>query len=84
MQKKLGAQQREAGKKISRGPGLNNIKVGPPAAKRRVGKQKPLEADDSKESSSKRREVAVSYPHNGEDELDRIAKEVNLQFTTRS
>ena len=35
--------------------------------------------DDSKEGSSKRKKVVVSYPHDGEDELDRIAREMTLQ-----
>ena len=41
VQKKPSSQQREAGKPISRGPSLKKIEVGPPAAKRHVGKQKP-------------------------------------------
>ena len=35
--------------------------------------------DDSEEGSSKRKKVVVSYPHDGEDELDRIASEMKLQ-----
>ena len=35
--------------------------------------------DDSKEGSSKRKKVVVSYPDDGEDELDRIAREMSLQ-----
>ena len=31
------------------------------------------------EGSSKRKKVVVSYPDEGEDELDRIAKEMGLQ-----
>ena len=64
---------------LLRGPGLKQIEVGPPAAKRQVGKQKPVVVDDSKEGSSKRKKVVVSYPDDGEDELDRIAREMNLQ-----
>ena len=52
------------------------IEVGPTPAKRHVGKQKPVLAD---EGSSKRKKVVVSYPLDGEDELDRIAKEMGLQ-----
>ena len=76
VQKKLGSQQREAGKKLLRGPGLRQIEVGPAPAKRHVGKQKPVLVD---EGSSKRKKVVVSYPDEGEDELDRIAKEMGLQ-----
>ena len=74
------SQQREAGKKLLRGPGLKQIEVGPPAAKRHVGKQKPVVVDDAKEGSSKRKKiVVVSYPDDGEDELERIAREMNLK-----
>ena len=76
VQKKPGSQQREAGKKLLRGPGLRQVEVGPAPAKRHVGKQKPLLVD---EGSSKRKKVVVSYPDDGEDELDRIAKEMGLQ-----
>ena len=76
VQKKPGSQQREAGKKLLRGPGLRQIEVGPAPAKRHVGKQKPVLVD---EGSSKRKKVVVSYPDDGEDELDRIAKEMGLQ-----
>ena len=78
--KKPSSQQREAGKKkLTRGPSLKEIEVGPPAAKRHVGKQEPVVVGDSKEGSSKRKKVVVSNPHDGEDELDRIAREMNLQ-----
>jgi len=53
---------------------LKKIEVGPPAAKRHVGKQKPKVADDSQGGSS-RKKVAVSYPKrqdNDEDELDEV------------
>ena len=76
VQKKPGSQQREAGKKLLRGPGLRQVEVGPAPAKRHVGKQKPVLVD---EGSSKRKKVVVSYPDDGEDELDRIAKEMGLQ-----
>ena len=68
-------------KPISKGPRLKKIEVGPPAAKRHVGKQKPKVLDDSQGGSS-RKKVVVSYPQqqeDGEDELDRIAKEMNLE-----
>ena len=58
------------------GPGLKQIEVGPTPAKRHVGKQKPVLVD---EGSSERKKVVVSYPHDGEDELCRIAKEMGLQ-----
>ena len=70
VQEKPSSRQREAGKKLKRGPGLVQIEVGPTPAKRHVGKQKPVLAD---EGSSKRKKVVVSYPHDGKDELDRIA-----------
>ena len=69
VQKKPRSQQREVGNKLLRGPGLKQIEVGPPAAKRHVGKQKPVVVDDSKTGSSKRKKVVVSYPGDGEDEL---------------
>ena len=78
VQKKPSSQQREAGKKLLRGPGFEQIEVGPPAAKRHVGKQKPVVVDASKEGSSKRKKVVVSYPDDGEDELDRIGRDMNL------
>ena len=68
-QKKPGSQQGEAGKKLLRGPGLRQVEVD-------LGKQKPVLVD---EGSSKRKKVVVSYPDDGEDELDRIAKEMGLQ-----
>ena len=76
--RKPGSQQREAGKKLLSGPGLRQVEVGPTPAKRHVGKQKPVLVD---EGSSKRKKVGLSYPHDGEDELDRIAKE--MRFTTQ-
>ena len=76
VQKKPGSQQGEAGRKLLRGPGLRQVGVGPAPAKRHVGKQKPVLVD---EGSSKRKKVVVSYPDDGEDELDRIAKEMGLQ-----
>ena len=39
-------------KPISKGPRLKKIEVGPPAAKRHVGKQKPKVLDDSQGGSS--------------------------------
>ena len=71
--------ERDTGRKILRGPGLKKIEVGPPAAKRHVGKQKPVVVGNSKEGSSKRKKVVVSDPHDGDDELDKIAKEMKLQ-----
>jgi len=54
------------------------IEVGPPAAKRHVGKQKPKVVDDSQGGSS-RKKVVVSYPKlQEEDELDRRARELGL------
>ena len=76
VQKKPSSHKREAGKKLLSGPGLKQIEVGPTPAKRYVGKQKPVLVD---EGSSKRKKVVVFYPHDGEDELDRIAKENGLQ-----
>ena len=81
VQKKPSSLQREAGKPILRGPSLKKIEVGPPAAKRHVGKQKPKAVDDSQGGSS-RKKVVVSYPQQekgDEDELDKIAKEVSLE-----
>ena len=72
VQKKPSSQKGEAGKSISKGPRLKKIKVGPPAAKRHVGKQKPKVVDDFQGGSS-RKKVAVSDPQqqeDGEDELD--------------
>ena len=80
VQKKPSSQTGEAGKKLRRGPGLREIEVGPPAAKRHVGKQKPVVVDDSKEGSSKRKKVIVSYPNDGGDELDRRAREMGLKI----
>ena len=60
---------------------LEKIEVDPPAAKRHVGKQKPKVVDDS-QGGSPRKKVVVSYPQqeNGdEDELDKIARERNLE-----
>ena len=76
VQKKPGSQQGEAGKKLLRGLGLRQVEVGPAPAKRHVGKQKPVLVG---EGSSKRKKVVVSYPDDGEDELDRIANEIGLQ-----
>ena len=75
VQKKPSSLQREAGKPISRGPSLKKIEVGPPAAKRQVGKQKPKVINDSHGGSS-RQKVVVSYPKlEKEDELDKRARE---------
>ena len=69
--------QKKARLSTTRGrPGLRQVEVGPTPAKRHVGKQKPVLVD---EGSSERKKVVVSYPHDGEDELDRIAKEMGLQ-----
>ena len=76
VQNRPGSQQGEADKKLLRGPGLRQVEVGPAPAKRHVGKQKPVLVD---EGSSKRKKVVVSWPDEGEDELDRIAKEMGLQ-----
>ena len=70
---KPGSPKGEVDKKQQR-PGLKKFEVGPPAAKRHVGKQKPVVIDDG---SSKRKKVVVSYLPE-EDELDKIAKELNL------
>ena len=79
VQKKPGSLQQEEGKPISKGPSLKRIKVGPPAAIRHVGKQKPRVVDDSQGGSS-RKKVVVSYPKlDEEDELDKIARELNLE-----
>ena len=57
---------------------MKKIEVGPPAAKRHVGNQKPKVADDSQGGSS-RKKVVVSYPKlQEEDELDRRARELGL------
>ena len=77
VQKKPSSQQREVGKRLLRGPGLKTIEVGPPAAKRHVGKQKPVVVDDG---SSKGKKVVVSYPDDDEDFLDRRAKEMGLKL----
>ena len=79
VQKKPSSLQKEAGKPILRGPSLEKIEVGPPAAKRHVGKQKPKIADGSQGGSS-RKKVVVSYPKlDEEDELDKIARELGLE-----
>ena len=79
VQKKPGSLQKEAGKPISRGPSLKKIEVGPPAAKRHVGKQKPKIVDDSQGGSS-RKKVVVSYPKlDEEDKLDKKARELGLE-----
>ena len=58
---------------------MKKIGVGPPAAKRHVGKQKPKVIDDSQGGSS-RKKVVVSYPQqHGEDELGRLARELGLE-----
>ena len=78
VQKKPRASQKEVGKPISKGPSLKKIEVGPPAAKRHVGKQKPQVVDDSQAGSS-RKKVVVSYPKlDEEDELDKRARELGL------
>ena len=56
---------------------MKTIEVGPPAAKRHVGKQKPVVVDDG---SSKGKKVVVSYPDDDEDFLDRRAKEMGLKL----
>ena len=69
---------KEEGKPISKGPSSKKIEVGPPAAKRHVGKQKPQVVDDS-QSGSSRKKVVVSYPKlDEEDELDKRARELGL------
>ena len=78
VQKKPRSSQKEEGKPISKGPSLKKIEVGPPAAKRHIGKQKPQVVDDSQAGSS-RRKVVVSYPKlDEEDELDKRARELGL------
>ena len=60
---------------------MKKIEVGPPAARRHLGKQKPVVIDDSKRGSS-RKKVVVSFPGNRKkvkDEFDTIAREMNLQ-----
>ena len=56
VQKKPRSSQKEEGKPISKGPSLKKIEVGPPAAKRHVGKQKPQVVDDSQAGSSRKKE----------------------------
>ena len=76
--KKPSSLKKEAGNPISKGPGSKKIEVGPPAAKRHVGKQKPHVVDDS-QSGSSRKKVVVSYPKlDEEDELDVRARELGL------
>ena len=76
--KKPSSLKKEEGKPISNGPGSKKIEVGPPAAKRHVGKQKPHVVDDS-QSGSSRKKVVVSYPKlDEEDELDIRARELGL------
>ena len=76
--KKPRSLQKEEGKSISKGPSSKKIEVGPPAAKRHVGKQKPQVVDDS-QSGSSRKKVVVSYPKlDEEDELDIRARELGL------
>ena len=78
VQSKPSSSKKEVGKPISRGPRLKKIEVGPPAAKRHVGKQKPQVVDDS-QSGSSRKKVVVSYPKlDEEDELDKRARELGL------
>ena len=55
---KSGSPKGEEDKKQKR-PSLKKFEVGPPAAKRHVGKQKPVVIDDG---SSKRKKVVVSIP----------------------
>ena len=60
---------------------MKKIEAGPPAVKRHVGKQKPKVAGDSQGGSS-RKKVVVSHPkqqEDGEDEIDRIAREMSLE-----
>ena len=72
------SQQREVGKPISRGPSLKKIEVGPLAAKRHVGKQKPKVIDDS-QGGSFRKKVVVSHPQQKEDFIGWLEnKELNL------
>ena len=54
---------------------MKKFEVGPPAAKRHVGKQKPVVVDDG---SSKRKKVIVFYPSKDDDDFDRVIKELNL------
>ena len=76
--KKPRSLQKEEGKSISKEPSSKKIEVGPPAAKRHVGKQKPQVVDDS-QSGSSRKKVVVSYPKlDEEDELDIRARELGL------
>ena len=76
--KKPSSLKKEAGNPISKGPGSKKIEVGPPAAKRHVGKQKPQVVDDS-QSGSSRKNFVVSYPKlDEEDELDIRARELGL------
>ena len=78
VQSKPSSSMKEAGKPISKGPRLKKIEVGPPAAKRHVGKQKPQVIDDS-QSGSSRKKVVVSYPKiDEEDELNKRARELGL------
>ena len=78
VQQRPSSQKREAGNPISKeGPRLKKIEVGPPAAKRQ---QKPKVVDDSQGGSAKK--LVISYPQqqgDGEDELDRLAREMNLE-----
>eukprot|EP00435_Cladocopium_sp_Y103_P056431 s3094_g19.t1 len=78
VQKKPSSSQKEVGK--SSGPRFKKveIEVGPPAAKRHVGKQKPVVVVPVEGSSSKKK-VVVSYPEQP-DELDRIAKEMGSKI----
>ena len=69
VQKKPSSRRGEAGKPISKGQRLKKIEVGPPAAKRHVGKQKPKVANDFQGGSS-RKKVVVSYPQQQEDGED--------------
>ena len=76
--KKPRSSPKEVGKPISKGPNSKTIEVGPPAAKRHVGKQKPQVVDDF-QSGSSRQKVVVSYPKlDEEDELDIRARELGL------
>eukprot|EP00435_Cladocopium_sp_Y103_P060445 s116_g22.t1 len=80
VQSKPSSSQKEVGK--SSGPRFKKveIEVGPPAAKRHVGKQKPVVVVPLEGSSSKKKKkkVVASYPQEP-DELDRIAKEMGLE-----
>ena len=79
--KKPCSSQKEEGNPISKGPSSKKIEVGPLAAKRHVGKQKPQVVDDSQAGSS-RKKVVVSYPKlDEEDELDKRARELGLDKT---